>query len=196
MKVYTKFGDQGKTHLVGGECVNKDNPRVECYGTVDELNSFLGLAVSAVTATEMKLSADLSELTKELFQIQNELFNLGSLLACESTEESSRLPQIDERHIGLLEESIDRMTESLPALKNFIIPGGHELAARLHVARTICRRAERHAVGLLQTKPTSEPLKKGVIYLNRLSDYLFTAARYCNLKLGYLDQLWDKNQRT
>jgi cob(I)alamin adenosyltransferase len=190
MKIYTKFGDQGQTRLVGGECVQKNNPRVECYGTVDELNSSLGIVISHWTEG----GASISDLTR----IQNELFNLGSLLACEKKETLPLLPAITESHIEKIESHIDEMTAKLAPLKNFIIPGGSIAASHLHMSRTICRRAERLTVGLigdsvgqLSSEETST-LNTCLRYLNRLSDYLFVLARFANLNNGVPDQVWEK----
>lgn len=193
MKIYTKTGDQGKTRLVGGECVDKNNPRVECYGTVDELNSHLGYALSLI-----EKEPSLQTLGKELLKIQHELFNLGSLLACESAEQLPRLPQVAKEHILALENSIDAMTEGLAPLKNFILPGGAAIASQLHIARTVCRRAERHTVelnGLIRealSPKEVDGLELCMVYLNRMSDYLFVAARFANFKLGRADQIWQK----
>lgn len=186
-KIYTKTGDQGKTRLVDGSCVEKFNPRVEAYGTVDELNSFLGQIVCQLKGIQI-----LDELNKEIILTQNHLFRVGSLLACSDTELEKKLPSIEKSHAEFLENRIDQMTEELPELKNFILPGGHEVAAALHVARTLCRRAERRAAEVLNlTEESSNPV---LIYLNRLSDYFFVAARWVNLKMGVQDQLWDKNK--
>jgi cob(I)alamin adenosyltransferase len=193
MKIYTKTGDQGKTRLIGGECVDKYNPRVECYGTVDELNSHIGLAIQW-----LENEKPLQPLLAELLKIQHELFNLGSLLACEKSEQIPLLPAISMDHVNKLENSIDQMTLPLPALKNFILPGGSLPAAQLHIARTVCRRAERLSVELIgvlreNLSPVElENLEVCLIYLNRLSDYLFTAARFTNLRTGRIDQIWQK----
>ncbi len=195
MKIYTKFGDQGQTRLVGGECVQKNNPRVECYGTVDELNSTLGLALSQI---QNESPQNLLRLRDELIRIQNELFNLGSLLACENAQTLPLLPALQESHIKNIEAQIDHMTQDLAPLKNFILPGGSSLAAALHLARTICRRAERNTVGLIETLHSKlSPaeticLNTCLIYLNRLSDYLFTAARFANFSVSIDDQVWKK----
>ena len=183
-KIYTKTGDKGKTKLVGGCEVTKTDPRIHAYGTVDELNSHLGLVRVLIQAI-----SELSVLNTNLQKIQNELFNLGSLLACENQEWLSKMPQISPDHIRNLESQIDQMTQELPELKNFILPGGSQSAAQLHIARTVCRRAERLTVELYQSGPEYELCFQ---YLNRLSDYLFVAARFCNLKLQIEDQKWEK----
>lgn len=186
MKIYTKTGDKGTTRLVDGLCVDKSDPRVESYGTVDELNSFVGLLRS-----ELKLSSDLqSELTStvdnELSQIQHQLFNIGSLLATKNIDILKKLKQVHEVDIGVLEKAIDRMTDQLPELKNFILPTGHKLSSLSHVCRTVCRRAERQ-VSLFKN---DEAYFNTIIYLNRLSDYFFTLARFINLKAKVEDVLW------
>lgn len=196
MKIYTKFGDQGQTRLVGGECVQKNNPRVECYGTVDELNSTLGFAISQIDFSSAP--EKLKSLKSYLIQIQNELFNVGSLLACEKAETLSFLPPVQESHIKAIEGQIDLLTQDLAPLKNFILPGGSPFASALHVCRTVCRRAERNTVGLIEDlQPQLSPpelltLNTCLIYLNRLSDFLFTAARFANFSMGIEDQVWKK----
>lgn len=191
-KIYTKFGDKGETRLVGGACVQKNNPRVECYGSVDELNSSLGVVIATLSTTPH------AELCVSLIAIQNQLFNLGSLLACEKKETLPFLPKIRESDILGLEKLIDEMSAQLPTLKNFILPGGSLTAAHLHVARTTCRRAERNTVGLIQqldgqlSGEEQELLFTCLGYLNRLSDYLFIAARFANQAQGLKDQVWQK----
>ncbi|MFN7729431.1 MAG: cob(I)yrinic acid a,c-diamide adenosyltransferase [Bdellovibrio sp.] len=185
MKIYTKTGDQGKTRLVGGCLVSKSDLRIESYGSVDELNSTLGLAIE-----ELHTSALFTDRIKELIQVQNELFCLGSLLACEDPEMFKKLPQIPDGAILRLEASIDQMTAKLPELREFILPGGTKAAAMMHMCRTICRRAERNTVKLYEAHPEVEP---ALIYLNRLSDYFFTAARACNFELGHREQIWEKS---
>lgn len=184
MKIYTKKGDQGQTSLVGGCLVSKSDLRIESYGSVDELNSALGVTIEELRGTSL-----FGDLIQELSQIQNELFCLGSLLACEDPELFKQLPQIPPGALPRLETSIDRMTAKLPALKEFILPGGTRAAAWMHVCRTICRRAERNTVKLFEKHPEVEP---ALVYLNRLSDYLFTAARACNFELGHREQTWVK----
>lgn len=183
MKIYTRKGDQGQTRLVGGRTVSKTDPRIESYGTVDELNSWLGLCVSGIK------EPTLIALRDELLQIQNELFCVGSLLGCEDATMRSQLPALPANAITRMEESIDKMTAVLPELKQFVLPGGTRLAAGLHVARTVCRRAERQTTDLFAQFPEHEAELK---YLNRLSDYLFTAARFANKVAGVADQPWVK----
>lgn len=184
MKIYTRKGDQGQTRLVGGCLVSKGDLRIESYGSVDELNSTLGVAI-----IDLQVDTSLQPLALELNQIQNELFCIGSLLACEDEKLRATLPQIPADAIERLEKSIDQMTSTLPELRNFILPGGTRPSALLHVARTICRRAERNTVKLFENHPEVEI---ALMYLNRLSDYLFTASRFVNKQLGKNDQVWEK----
>ncbi len=180
MKIYTKTGDDGTTGLIGGQRVRKCDPRLDCYGTIDETNAALGLA--AVTA-----SAELVEFIRE---IQNDLFVIGSHLAtpAESPHVAS-LPLLDEAMITRLEMQIDAADHLLPPLRQFILPGGTETAARLHLARTICRRAERLLVDFALDRPVPAFV---LTYLNRLSDWLFVHARLANHEAGVADIPWDK----
>ncbi len=188
MKIYTKTGDKGTTRLVDGSCVEKFNPRVEAYGCVDELNSVLGCIRSLITE---KKDAKLIQLDPFLQKIQNHLFNVGSLLATQQKSVFQTLPAITDQHISQLENWIDLATAELPVLKNFILPGGSLLASQLHVARTSCRRAERRAAEIMVSADHYQPV---LIYLNRLSDLLFTWARWVNLKLGYAEAEWKKDE--
>jgi cob(I)alamin adenosyltransferase len=182
-KIYTKTGDQGQSALVGGRRVSKDDPRLEAYGTVDELNSCVGLAVSYLSNPAM------GETVAALQKIQNELFNLGSRLACEDEKILTKLPTITADHIGDLEKKMDLWESELEPLKNFILPGGTPAVAALHLARTICRRAERRALSLSKESALEPTL---LIYLNRLSDFLFTLARKVNALAGVSDIPWEK----
>ena len=165
MKVYTKKGDKGKTQLLGGSIVDKDHVKLECYGTIDELNSFIGNIYDQ----------DLKEFHKEsLLNIQNQLFNLGSVISFDGKKDKINLPNIKAKNIEMLEKAIDKMEESLPMLKNFILPSGHPTTSKCHIARTVCRRAERNLVTLSKT---SEIDNLHLQYLNRLSDYLFVLSR-------------------
>jgi cob(I)alamin adenosyltransferase len=178
MKIYTKKGDAGETGLFGNVRVPKDDLRIETYGTFDELNSFLGL-----TLTEPTLPPSLQSTLK---QIQNELFQLGSELATPRGKDSG-IQLVEMTSVEKMEAEIDQMETELPALKTFILPGGTKSSAYLHLARTVCRRAERELVTLNR----GEPLRPDVLkYVNRLSDYLFVAARFANLKAKQDDVPW------
>ena len=179
-KIYTKTGDDGTTALGGGQRLPKDAIRIEAYGTVDELNSVLGAALAS--GLEPALAA-------EVARIQNELFHLGSDL-CVLEEDKARMPvpRVEERHVVALENLMDRLTVELGPLENFILPGGSPGAAHLHLARAICRRAERILVALARTEPVGAWTLR---YLNRLSDALFVMARYENGYRGIDDVLWN-----
>ncbi len=181
-KVYTRNGDAGQTRLAGGQEVSKTSRRIEAYGTVDELNAALGLAAEALTA-----HGNLTALRQKILRIQNELFNLGSQLAVLPGDRREGTPVIAAADINRLETEIDEMNDSLPSLKSFILPGGGEISARLHLARTICRRAERETIRLAQDEPLDGP---EIPYLNRLSDWLFVASRYVSQKTGQEENLW------
>lgn len=176
MKIYTRTGDKGKTSLMGGKRVLKSHPRVESYGTIDELNSVLGIAVVTLPSGEKQLK-------KELERIQHDLFSIGSYLSDPSAKAIGGL----EKRITQFEELIDEQTKTLPALRNFILPGGGKAGAELHHARTVCRRAERHVVALLQKETIDETVTK---YLNRLSDLLFSSARMVNYHEKKKEILW------
>lgn len=179
-KIYTKTGDSGSTSLIGGTKVPKSDVRIEAYGTVDELNSWIGLVNDQLHMTEFK---------NELKDIQDRLFTIGSALACDADKEPKmRLPDLHETDIKLLEIKIDEMTAQLPPMKSFILPGGHVTVSYIHISRTVCRRAERLIVGMKQHDLFVE--EKVIQYLNRLSDYLFTLARYAAEKLGIEEVPW------
>lgn len=167
-RIYTKAGDQGQTRLVGGQRVAKNALRLECYGTVDELNSFVGLA--AVSARE----AGIGELEAMLERIQHELFNLGSILATLPEDAGPKQPRVTDAEVQALEGEMDRMNQDLPALKSFVLPGGSRLNAELHVCRTVCRRAERLLVSLMGEENVDGA---NLRYLNRLSDAFFVMSR-------------------
>jgi cob(I)alamin adenosyltransferase len=179
-RVYTRTGDDGTTSLGAGGRVEKDSPRVEAYGTVDELNSQIGLALA--------LGVD-ETIAPILRSIQNDLFHLGSdLCVLEDEKEKRPVPRIEERHVTALEDLMDRLSEDLPPLENFVLPGGSPGAAQLHVARTVCRRAERLLVALSRREKVGT---QTVPYLNRLSDALFVMARHENRKRAVPDVLWN-----
>lgn len=182
-KIYTKTGDQGKTSLVGGERVPKSDLRLDCYGTVDELNSVLGVLLSHLQAYGFESSS------RFLTQTQNNLFNLGSQLACIDEKLSSQLPQILPDHVAAIEKQIDLISKDLPPLKEFILPGGHLLASQTHIARTVCRRAERLCCALAEVEKIPDIL---IPYLNRLNDYFFVLARFFNQQLGVAEVTWKK----
>lgn len=168
-KIYTKTGDGGATRLLGGTSVLKSDLRIEAYGSLDELNSYIGLCRDL-------LRHELPACHEQLYKVQDTIFVAGSLLACGSdTGIKMHLPVIDVEQVTILEQLIDKMEAELPALKQFILPGGHPIVSQLHIARCICRRAERNCVRLQQE---SEVESLVIQYLNRLSDYLFVLARY------------------
>ena len=189
MKIYTKTGDDGTTGLLGGGAVarvRKSDPRIECYGTIDELNAVIGWAAVAASSSEVHLS-----LAESLRVIQAELFVIGSHLAvADGSAAPPSLPPLEESAVARLEMQIDSATARLPALRNFILPGGSEAGARLHVARTVCRRAERQLVKFAQDRPVAPTI---VTYLNRLSDWLFVQARAANHDAGVADVPWSAN---
>lgn len=183
-KIYTRTGDKGNTRLVDGSCVEKFNPRVEAYGTVDELNSCLGLVRASLQA-----HGSVASLDSLLEKIQNELFNIGSLLATEKEEVFKMLHPITNEQVRFLEGSIDQLTMELPELRNFILPAGHIVATHLHLARTLCRRSERRSAEIAMKDDRYDLTLQ---YLNRLSDLLFVAARWVNFKTGHGEVLWKK----
>jgi cob(I)alamin adenosyltransferase len=187
-KIYTKKGDQGDTCLVSGERVPKSHVRLESYGTLDELNSVMGWGVSLISSSPQKIKLELT-LREILFEIQNDLFNLGSQLACLDPKLAEKLPTVTEARITHMEQKIDELTEQLEPLKNFILPGGGQTASVFHVARTVCRRAERICISLREDSPIP---KLAVPYLNRLSDLLFVIARYCSKIENYPEVMWKK----
>jgi len=183
-RVYTKGGDKGETSLIGGERVSKADPRLDCYGTIDEVNAVIGLVIEALTE-----SAAGGHLTPILRRVQNELFNLGCELATPDPERRAKLPRIELRHVEALERDIDAVNDDLPVLKSFVLPGGGWASAYCHLARTVCRRAERLVVGLSEAEDIGGELP--VQYMNRLSDALFVWGRWCALKDGKSEALWD-----
>ncbi len=190
MKIYTGGGDHGKTSLFSGERVTKSSDRIEAYGDIDELNAFLGLLAT-------HLPEDGNLLVEDIRTLQSDLFNIGAWLATTPESADTRLlNEISMDKVKFMESAIDRMEEKLEPLHNFILPAGHPAAAAAHVARTVCRRAERRVVHLLEkTADTQLPASVQIlrIYLNRLSDYLFVFARYCNFISGVRDISWKKN---
>jgi cob(I)alamin adenosyltransferase len=185
-RIYTKAGDGGQTRLVGGQKVAKDSLRIESYGTVDELSCCIGLARTALELPDAP--ADAAVLAAVLRRIQNELFNLGSDLATLPEDRHPQQPVIEERHVTALEREIDDWNQHLPELRSFILPGGGWVATYLHLARTVCRRAERMVVRLR----AAEAIGPQVIpYLNRLSDALFVMSRHASRIYAQPEPLWE-----
>ena len=187
-KVYTRSGDAGKTHLIGGEERWKDNIRVEAFGTVDELNAEIGLCRELVKEIG---NEKFRSLIRFLKSVQNELFNLGTQLATAKGGDSENLPRLSDDAILKLESEIDTANESLSELTSFVLPGGSVINAQLHIARNVCRRAERRVVSLLK-KENVDP--ENIRYLNRLSDALFVWSRWVSNIIGDKENLWDPNQ--
>ncbi len=183
-RVYTKGGDKGETSLIGGDRVSKADPRLDCYGTVDEVNATLGLVRTALGS-----SAAGPHLLPILHRVQTELFTLGAVLAAPDPERRAKLPQIENRHVEGLERDIDAVNDDLLPLTSFVLPGGGAASAAFHLARTVCRRCERLVVALSQAEDIGGDLP--VQYLNRLSDALFVWGRWCALKDGEPEPLWD-----
>lgn len=181
MKIYTKTGDKGTTSLVGGSRVGKDSARLEAYGTVDELNSFIGVLYDTHGISE--------DIKKELSLIQDILFNAGSQLASLPEDiEKYHIPVVTDENVALLENRIDAMQAVLPQLHLFVLPGGHPANSAAHVCRSVCRRAERRTVALQNTGATG--LETVIRFLNRLSDYLFTLARFASVSNGAGERTW------
>jgi len=178
MKIYTKTGDKGDTSLFGGQRVPKDALRIEAYGTVDELNSVIGI---------VRTDNSDQEIDGILEQIQNELFELGADLATPRSIEKRQIKRIEMKDVQVLEKILDGLQEQLKSLRSFILPGGSPVAARVHFARTVCRRAERAVVRLSRNEDIGEEV---ITYLNRLSDLLFVLARYANHKANIAEVKW------
>ena len=188
-KVYTKAGDRGKTDLIGGISVSKDDIRVTSYGEIDELNVLIGFCIFHLK--NIKAIASKEYLLSRLISIQNELFNLGTVLASVGSDSSANLPKVDDEDIILLENDIDTMNKSLDSLESFILPGGNELSLHLHLARVVCRRAERSVVSVINKYKETDT--KIIEYLNRLSDYLFVLGRSVSKSIGEEEELWNPN---
>jgi len=195
-RIYTKGGDKGETSLVGGQRVPKDDPRIEAFGSVDELNAFIGLArvtcqefgqESAQESNDPRLHA----LGAMLLRVQHELFNLGSILATRPEDVHPKQPRVTDAEVEQLEREIDASNAELAPLRSFVLPGGTRINAELHAARTICRRAERQLTGLARRE---EVPPEAIRYLNRLSDALFVWSRWANHILGAAEVLWEPNQ--
>lgn len=180
LKIYTKTGDAGKTSLIGGTKVPKSHIRIESYGTVDELNSYIGMVGDYLADSSSKVT---------LKEIQDRLFTIGASLACDPDKESlMKIPDLKESDVLLLENEIDKMNDVLPVMRHFILPGGHIAVSTTHVARCVCRRAERICVSMQQEEIFVEPIV--IKYLNRLSDYLFVLARYTGHLLQVEEIAW------
>jgi cob(I)alamin adenosyltransferase len=179
MKIYTRTGDSGTTGLFGGDRVTKTHPRIAAYGTVDELNAFVGMARAHFGEAEAPLDAISA-------RVQNDLFVIGADLATPATAKPS-VPRVEARHVEALERDIDALEAELEPLKQFVLPGGTPSAAALHLARTVCRRAERESVDLAATEPINEHV---ATYLNRLSDLFFVMSRWANHERGVSDVPW------
>ena len=196
-KIYTKVGDRGQTQLVGGQKAPKNDLRIDGYGNIDELNSVLGFVRSEIKVQTLRsakgempgnIIESLNRLDRDLEVVQHWLFDLGSLVACLPVDRDKfNLPTIASDHVAFLEERIDAATAVLAALKNFILPGGSELAARFHLARTVARRAERGLISVAADLP-----ENAIPFVNRLSDYLFIMARLSNHLLSVADVVWQK----
>lgn len=188
-KIYTKQGDAGETRLVGGEVIGKDDLRLECYGTVDELNALVGIAAMTGNGLSMR-EPRLGPLVEALRRVQHELFNLGSILATKAEDVRPKQPRVTDVEVAQLEKEIDEANEGLPALKSFVLPGGSRLNVELHVCRTVCRRAERLTVALSRKE---EVPAEAIRYLNRLSDAFFVWSRGANQVLKVEEVLWQPN---
>lgn len=177
-KIYTKTGDKGQTALFGGKRVGKDDIRIEAYGTVDELNSFIGALIDSISSNDGIAYTNM---------IQEELFIIGSHLARDPDKVKLKLPELPSSGVDRLEKYIDEMDTELPDLKHFVLPGGNQSISWAHISRTVCRRAERRVVSLSSVEPVDPVI---IIYLNRLSDYLFTLARYLAKQSKVEEKLW------
>jgi cob(I)alamin adenosyltransferase len=178
MKIYTKKGDQGTTGLIGGTRVLKSSMRIESYGTVDELNSYIGLVRDQIIKEELKI---------QLIEIQDRLFTIGSSLASDPEKSTMKIPDLNDEDVAALEKWMDEMNDTLPEMRSFILPGGHTTVSFCHIARCVCRRAERIIVDLSQHEFVAALV---LTYLNRLSDYLFMLSRKISQDLGAVEQPW------
>lgn len=187
MKIYTGTGDSGRTSLFSGERILKNDARIEAYGVVDELNAIVGALMAALPEGPQK-----STVRAQLSQIQSDLFHVGAWLATTTESPSAaHLTPLTAEHVQRLENQVDGMQDELEELRSFILPGGHASAGWAHMARTVCRRAERRAVTLTAAQSgSSDQMESVLVYLNRLSDYFFVLARYCNHLAGIEDDVW------
>ncbi|MCC6239481.1 MAG: cob(I)yrinic acid a,c-diamide adenosyltransferase [Phycisphaerales bacterium] len=193
MKIYTRTGDDGTTGLIGGQRLKKSDLRIESYGTIDELNAVIGLALAQLAQSEALSDEPKNQartpLRQQLTRVQHELFAVGSNLASENPDKYAALPKLDVSMVARLEQEIDQINESLSPLRKFILPGGSLTAATLHLARTVCRRAERLIVGLAESQPINPVI---ITYVNRLADWLFIQARAANHIEQVAEPLWEK----
>ncbi len=191
-RIYTRTGDKGTTALVGGTRVPKESARLEAYGTIDELNSVVGIVRTLLPQSVLKLGNDGEWYSEMLRRIQNELFDVGSELATPPEGEYEGMHKMGEAEVALLEKEMDRMEQELEPLKSFTLPGGGMLNAFLHQARTVCRRAERVLWRLKREEPVNDRL---IVYVNRLSDHLFVQSRWVAKRLDEPEFLWDRGLR-
>ena len=187
-KVYTKSGDKGQTYLVGGKKIAKDDIRICSYGEIDELNAYIGGCRQLIV--EKSDNSEFKKLSNILYRIQNELFNLGNMLATLDEDIKKGMPRIEDSHIKKMENEIDYFNENLPDLKSFVLPGGSQLNIWFHISRTLCRRCERTVVSLSQKESVDDIIVK---YLNRLSDGLFVWSRWVNVMQSHPEVSWNPN---
>ncbi len=187
-KVYTKSGDKGQTYLVGGKKIAKDDIRICSYGEIDELNAYIGGCRQLIV--EKSDNSEFKKLSNILYRIQNELFNLGNMLATLDEDIKKGMPRIEDSHIAKIENEIDYFNENLPDLKSFVLPGGSQLNIWFHISRTLCRRCERTVVSLSQKESVDAIIVK---YLNRLSDGLFVWSRWVNVMQSHPEVSWNPN---
>ena len=186
-KVYTKNGDSGKTNLIGGSLVDKDDLRIEAYGTVDELQAIIGLCI--INIEKLNIDKNIKNNSRSIYhRIQNELFNLGSSLSRVTINKNLDVPMVSKENITELEIEMDEVNKSLPELTSFVLPGGSEINVTFHIARTVCRRAERHCVTLSKESNIDANV---IPYLNRLSDHLFVFSRWFSKLIGSDENLWN-----
>ena len=188
-KVYTKTGDKGKTSLVGGQKISKSNIRIDSYGEVDELNAIIGICIEEIKLLENKES--FIDLIESLIKIQNDLFNLGTILATLPKDMNSKMPQVTMDDIKAIEDKIDEANDDLPILHSFILPGGSKINTFFHLARTVCRRTERVCCRLYEQEKNDQLV---ISYLNRLSDALFVWSRWISMTLNNKENTWDPNK--
>lgn len=188
-KVYTKTGDKGKTSLVGGQKISKSNIRIESYGEVDELNAIIGICIEEIKLLQNK--GAFNNLVNSLIKIQNDLFNLGTILATLPEDMNSKMPQVTMDDIKILENKIDEANHDLSVLHSFVLPGGSKINAYFHLARTVCRRTERICCRLYEEEKVDQIV---ISYLNRLSDAFFVWSRWASMTLNHKENIWDPNK--